>query len=324
MTTTTSARAEDRGGEPGPRPGPGVVAGVGRTALMVAAARAIETCRTDALAHDPYAAHFVRTAAADGDWPLHPDDVPAGEADPLWGRLARYFGLRTRVFDDHLLEQAQSGVRQFVVLGAGLDARAHRLPWPPGCTVYELDRASVLAFKQRALDALDPAAATPRAHRVPIAADLRLDWIDSLSAAGFDPDLPTAWMAEGLFLYLPATAESRLIDIIDAYSAAGSTFAYEVKLSIETEAVRSSPIYAAADERIGIDMIALFDPDPRPDSVADLAERGWRTETHIPFDHSRRLGRGPLPLPTDALNANRWTFAALAKDNGLPGLGLTR
>ncbi|AZS89383.1 SAM-dependent methyltransferase [Streptomyces griseoviridis] len=324
MTTTTSARPGDRGGEPEPRPAPGVVAGVGRTALMVAAARAIESGRPDALAQDPYAAHFVRAAAAGGEWPLHPDEVPGGEADPLWGRLGRYFGLRTRVFDDHLLRQAEAGVRQFVLLGAGLDARAHRLPWPRDCTVYELDRASVLAFKQRALDALDPAAATPRARRVPIAADLRLDWIDSLSATGFDPDLPTAWMAEGLLLYLPSTVENRLVDIIDAYSASGSTLAYEVKLSIETEAVRTSPIYEAASERIGIDMIALFDPDPRPDSVADLAERGWHTETHIPFDHSRRLGRGPLPLPTDALNANRWTFAALGDEKLLPGQGVRR
>nr|MDT0524867.1 class I SAM-dependent methyltransferase [Streptomyces sp. DSM 41633] len=99
----------------------GVAGGVGLTALLVAAARAVETHRPDALARDPYAEHFVRAARASALWPVRPEEVPGGEADPLWGRLGRYFGLRTRVLDDHLLRQAYGGVRQVVLLGAGLD-----------------------------------------------------------------------------------------------------------------------------------------------------------------------------------------------------------
>lgn len=279
---------------------------MGRTALLVAAARAIETRRADALARDEYAEGFVRAAGVCAGWPLRPEEVPDGDADPLWGRLGRYFGLRTRVFDDHLLAAARAGIRQVVLLGAGLDTRAYRLPWPDGCTVFEVDREEVLAFKHRTLDGT---AAVPRARRVALAADLRQDWAARLRAAGFEPGRPTAWLAEGLLLYLPSAAEAQLMATVDALSAPGSTFGYEVKYVAESAAVRSSPVYTAARERIGVDLLALFDGDPRPDSAADLTAHGWRAQVRTPFQFSRRLGRGPLPEPDDALAANRWTFA---------------
>ncbi len=150
----------------GTGPFPGVTAGVGRTALLVAAARAVETHRPDALARDPFAAAFVRAAPDAADWPLHPDEVPGGASDPLWGRLGRYFGLRTRVLDDHLLASARAGVRQVVLLGAGLDSRAFRLHWPAGTVVHEIDSADVLAFKQSVLDATGRSP-SPNAARAP-------------------------------------------------------------------------------------------------------------------------------------------------------------
>lgn len=88
----------------------GVAGGVGLTALLVAAARAIETHRHDSLAQDFYAEHFVRAAPACAGWPVRLQQVPDGDADPLWGRFARYFGLRTRVLDDFLLRSVHPGV----------------------------------------------------------------------------------------------------------------------------------------------------------------------------------------------------------------------
>ncbi|WP_433891677.1 class I SAM-dependent methyltransferase [Streptomyces sp. CA-111067] len=284
----------------------GAHGGVGLTALMVAAARAIETHRPDPLARDEYAEHFVRATGPCADWPVHPDDVPDGDADPLWGRLGRYFGLRTRVFDDHLLRQAAAGARQVVLLGAGLDSRAYRLPWPAGRTVFEIDHEDVLAFKQHTLDGLG---ARPRASRITVAADLRLDWTPALRAAGFDPAAPTAWLAEGLLLYLASAAERRLTAAIDGHSAPGSSLAFETKPGAESAAVRASPIYTAARERIGVDLLTLFDADPRPDSAADLTARGWQATVRTPFDFTPRFARGPRPEPGDALATNRWTFA---------------
>ncbi|WP_307806624.1 class I SAM-dependent methyltransferase [Streptomyces sp. FH025] len=286
----------------------GVNAGVGLTALLVAAARAIETHRPDPLARDPYAEHFVRAAPASAHWPVHPRDVPGGDADPLWGRLGRYFALRTRALDDQLLRAAHLGTRQVVLLGAGLDARALRLDWPPGRTVFEVDRPEVLAFKQRVLDGLGTPPAAP--HRVAVEADFRTDWSPALTAAGFRPDLPTAWLAEGLLLYLPGAAERELVAAVDRFSAPGSTLAYEAKLGVESAAVRDNPVYTATRERIGVDLLALFDSEPRPDTPADLTARGWTTAVHTPFEFTRHYGRGPLPGPNDTLAANRWVFAA--------------
>lgn len=289
-----------------PQQGIGVDEGVGRTALMVAAARAIEAERPDALAADGFAAHFVRAARASADWPVHPDQVPDGDADPLWGRLARFFGLRTRVFDEFLLARATAGARQIVILGAGLDSRAYRLPWPPGRTVFEIDQDGVMAFKQAVLDQVG---ASPSAERVPLSVDLRLDWIEPLHAAGFDPAVPTCWAAEGLLPYLPPLAERKLIATIAEHSAAGSALIYEVKHGTPPAAARDFPVHTAAREQIGVDLSALFNAEPRPDSAAQLSAWGWSTTVRSPFGFSRIHGRGPLPERNDTLAANRWVFA---------------
>ncbi|HEX4226821.1 MAG TPA: class I SAM-dependent methyltransferase, partial [Pseudonocardiaceae bacterium] len=59
----------------------GIAAGVGRTALMVAAARAMETHRPDSLARDEFAEHFVRAAAVSVDWPVRIEESPGGDAN---------------------------------------------------------------------------------------------------------------------------------------------------------------------------------------------------------------------------------------------------
>ncbi|MFW3464171.1 class I SAM-dependent methyltransferase [Streptomyces sp. 058-1L] len=285
----------------------GVAGGVGVTALLVAAARAIETHRPDSLARDVFAEHFVLAAPASAGWPIHPRQVPEGDADPLWGRFARYFGLRTRVLDDFLLQSVHAGgARQVVLLGAGLDSRAFRLDWPPGCVIFEIDREEVLAFKHQVLDGLS---AAPKAARVPVPMDLRADWAGALPGAGFDPAAPSVWLVEGLLFYLPPSAETYLIDTVDRLSTAGSALAFEVKLDKDLLEHRDSPLYTATKHQIGIDLLDLFDREPRPDSAGNLTDKGWSTSVHTPFDFTRRHRRGPLPEQNDALAGNRWVFA---------------
>ncbi|MFH9613475.1 class I SAM-dependent methyltransferase [Streptomyces pratensis] len=285
----------------------GVEGGVGLTALLVAAARAIETHRPDSLAQDVYAEHFVLAAPPSARWPVRIEHVPDGNANPLWGRFARYFGLRTRVLDDFLLDAVHAGgVRQVVLLGAGLDSRAFRLDWPPGCVIFEVDREGVLAFKHRVLDGLP---ATPKAARVALPIDLRADWVGALTDAGFDTTAPSVWLAEGLLFYLPPAAETYLIDTVDRLSAGGSALAYEVKIEKDLSEYRDSTLYTSTKHQLGIDLLNLFDGEQRPDSAGDLESMGWSTSIHTPFDFTRRHGRGPLPEQNDALAGNRWVFA---------------
>nr|WP_225802967.1 SAM-dependent methyltransferase [Streptomyces sp. NK15101] len=279
---------------------------MGLTALLVAAARAIETHRHDSLAQDVHAEHFVRAAPACADWPVRIGQVPEGDDNPLWGRFARYFGLRTRVLDDFVLGSVHDGARQVVLLGAGLDTRAFRLDLPPDCVVFEIDRAGVLAFKQQVLTDLS---AAPRTKRVPVPVDLREDWATALTSTGFDPAAPSVWLAEGLLFYLPGSTETHLIDTMDRLTTWGSALAFEAKLEKDLLAYRDSAIYTATREQIGIDLLDLFDLGPRPDSAGRLTARGWSTSMCTPFDFTRRHGRGPLPEPNDALEGNRWVFA---------------
>jgi methyltransferase (TIGR00027 family) len=93
-----------------------------------------------------------------------------------------YMASRTAFFDGFFLDAANAGVRQVVILAAGLDSRAFRLPWPDGTTVYELDQPKVLEFKS---SALREHGAQPTCHRVEVAVDLRHDWPMALRQAGF-------------------------------------------------------------------------------------------------------------------------------------------
>lgn len=284
----------------------GVDGGVGLTALLVAASRAIESHRRDSLAQDVYAEHFVRAAPACAEWPVRIEQVPDGDDNALWGRFARYFGLRTRVLDDFVVRSVLTGARQVVLLGAGLDTRAFRLDWPSDCVFFEIDRAGVLAFKHQVLTELS---AAPRVKRVLVPVDLRDDWVSALTSSGFDPAAPSIWLAEGLLFYLPGPAETYLVDTVDLLATEGSALAFEAKLEADLMAYRDSAIYTATREQIGIDLLDLFDKGPRPDSAGRLAARGWSASTHTPFEFTRRHGRGPLPEPNDALEGNRWVFA---------------
>ncbi|MGW7282479.1 SAM-dependent methyltransferase, partial [Streptomyces sp. NPDC054844] len=151
--------------------------------------------------------------------------------------------------------------------------------------------------------------AAPVTTRVPIAVDLRADWVGALTAAGFDPAAPTVWLVEGLLFYLPNAAETYLISTVDRLSAAGSALAFEVKLEKDLMEYRDSPLYRSTHQELGIDLLNLFSQEPRPDSAAYLASSGWSTSVRTPFDFTHRHGRGPLPEENDALAGNRWVFA---------------
>ncbi|MBO0866057.1 MAG: SAM-dependent methyltransferase, partial [Mycobacterium sp.] len=157
-------------------------------------------------------------------------DLPAelAEAEPdlplRMQSMVNYMASRTAFFDGFFIDAATAGVHQVVILAAGLDSRAWRLPWPAGTTVYELDQPKVLQFKS---STLRQRGAEPKAKLVHVAVDLRHDWPEALQQAGFDASAPAAWSAEGLLPFLPAAAQDLLFERVRALSAPGSRIAVE-------------------------------------------------------------------------------------------------
>ena len=272
---------------------------VGATALGVAAARAAETARSDALIRDDYAyllaasagPAWARMASGDDDW-LSDDE----HGRRLHEMARNYQAVRTHYFDGYFNAAVRAGIRQVVILAAGLDSRAYRLDWPAGTTVFEIDQPKVLGYKTSTLDAHG---AVPKARRVPVAVDLRDDWTAALIGAGFDPAQPTAWLAEGLLPYLPGDAQDRLFDLVTAHSAAGSQIAVEAfnlhpsQYSAEKRAARRERT-AHLRERLGLDLdvdTLIYTDDTRTDAAEWLAEHGWRVDAVPSAEEMTRLGR---------------------------------
>jgi methyltransferase (TIGR00027 family) len=197
---------------------------VGATATMVAAQRAL--ANREGLIDDPFAEPLVRAVGMDFVVKALDGEIDLEAVDPEFNlrRAAKGMAVRTRHFDGLFTDATAAGVRQAVILAAGLDARSFRLPWPDGTTVFEVDQPEVIDFKSKTLAELG---AAPTADRRTVAIDLRNDWPTALQDSGFDPSAPSAWIAEGLLIYLPSEAQDRLFDHITALSVPGSRVATE-------------------------------------------------------------------------------------------------
>lgn len=246
---------------------------LGSTAYWTAAVRAGESAREDRLFNDAWATAL------------------AGPEGMAW--LAQRTGdsvlpmvLRTRYFDDFLQQAAaDEAVRQVVLMAAGLDTRAFRLPWPDGLQFFELDQAAILAYKEQVMQA----AAHPACQRHTIAADLTAVWEPDLIAAGFDVTRPSVWLLEGFLFYLPTETLTTLLDRVMALTAPGSYIGFDIinnltltspltKNWVDMQAKSGAPWQGALD-------------DPQE----FLAARGWQT-TLVGFGGAEaNYGRWPFP-----------------------------
>lgn len=264
---------------------------VGATATMVAAARALASAEPTPLIQDPYADALVRavgvdffTKLVDGDITLEGEDAAAAEM------MVSVMAVRTRFFDDFFNTATAAGIRQAVILAAGLDSRAYRLAWPACTVVYELDQPRVIEAKSATMAEIG---ASPSAQRRAVAIDLRDDWPGALRAAGFDPDAPTAWIAEGLLIYLPPPAQDRLFDNITALSAPGSRLATEYHVDAGSTLRERSRAMSERWREHGfdVDLSDLWYDGDRNPVDGYLTQHGWqvtaRPRTEVFADYGR-------------------------------------
>ena len=252
---------------------------VGVTATMVAAGRAMATKDPRHLIDDPFAEPLVRAVGIpffvdmiDGRLDTSPFGDAGGERIEA---MIAGMAMRTKFFDDYFTGSASDGIRQVVILAAGLDSRAYRLDWPSGTVVYEVDQPAVIEFKTSIMKDLD---AAPTATLRTVGIDLREDWPTALRAAGFDASAPTAWLAEGLLIYLPPDAQDRLFDTITTLSAPGSAVATEYAPGIiDYDAVKAGEMTAnMRAQGLDIQMPDLIYPGPRSSAMDYLGATGWQ------------------------------------------------
>jgi methyltransferase (TIGR00027 family) len=277
-----------------------IATSVGTTAVLVAAHRAAETESAEPLIRDPYAKVLV-AGAGTGVWEhmLNPDFIAkiAGvdpEIAAVFENMGNYQAVRTHFFDDYFATASAAGIRQVVILASGLDSRAYRLDWPAGTVVYEIDQPKVLEYKSGTLSQHGVAPAATLRH-VPI--DLRHDWPKALRENGFDVSEPTAWLAEGLLMYLPGDAQDRLFEQVTDLSAPGS------RVAAETVGVHAADRRARMRERFqqlsaqfelneAIDVAELMYDDPARSDVASwLDAHGWSASAVTSAGEMRRLER---------------------------------
>ncbi len=274
---------------------------VGATATFVATGRAMASKDPRGLIDDPFAEPLVRAVGIDLFTKMLDGDLDFGAtANASLERLRALvdgMAVRTKYFDDYFVDATAAGVRQAVILASGLDSRAYRLPWPDGTVVYELDQPQVIEFKTATLAGIG---AEPTASRRAIPIDLRQDWPAALQAAGLDTTAPTAWLAEGLLIYLPPEAQDRLFDNITALSVPGSTVATEfVPGIIDFDADRVRELVNPFREHgVDVDLASLVYAGERNHVVEYLRGKGWEVDQVARTELFRRNGLD-VPAPED-------------------------
>jgi methyltransferase (TIGR00027 family) len=291
-----------------------IATSVGATAVMVALARAAETASPEPLIQDRFAEPLVSTPELERvreqvtAWWSGTDveDDPDGAMRAQ--EMINYQAVRTHFFDAYFADAVAAGIRQAVIVAAGLDSRAYRLDWPAGTIVYEIDLPKVLQYKA---ETLAGHGATPVADRREVPVDLRHDWPQALRDAGFDASQPTAWLAEGLLPFLPASAQEALFASIDALSGSGSRVAVE-NFGVDPDKRRAAEQrwheLKAKREARGQDTSfnpfdLWFSDEGRPECADWFASHGWTTSTLNARDEGQRLGRAPQSEDRPFLNS---------------------
>ncbi|RRA48162.1 class I SAM-dependent methyltransferase [Acidipila sp. EB88] len=198
---------------------------IARSALHVALRRAAHQLYDRPLVfHDPFAVPLLGSEHAHA---LRRTPLPgAGSRARPWSLALRAFAVARSVYAEQQLATAcASGLRQYCILGAGLDTFAWRNPHP-GLHVWEMDQLPMQQWKQQ----LAAAAGLPEPHRVSVPANLADPALAAtLTAAGWQPHLPTLFSMLGVAPYLEAAALQQVLHLVRAQGA-GSGIVLDYRL----------------------------------------------------------------------------------------------
>jgi methyltransferase (TIGR00027 family) len=183
------------------------------------------------------------------------------------------------------------GVRQFVLLAAGLDTRAYRLTWPAGVMLFEIDQPGVVACKEQVLAA---AGAHPLCRRRAIGADLTEPWQERLLASGFVLPAPACFLLEGFLFYLPSPAAEHILDDVLRLASPGSWIGFDVVNSATFTNPYTKP-WVDMQAAAGAPWLGALE-DPK----GFLAARGWEASLSQAGQPEANFGRWTLPvIPVD-------------------------
>ncbi|MBF9067258.1 class I SAM-dependent methyltransferase [Streptacidiphilus fuscans] len=217
----------------------------------------------------------LRLAAPDDDWRGRPDMDPH-----LTSGFRAAMVARARFVEDLVVEHADRGVTQYVILGAGLDTFAQRMPETASrLRVFEIDQPGPQAWKRRRLVELDYGIPS-WLQLVPVDFEASEDWLKKLVDVGFDPGQPAFIASTGVTMYLTKDAIAATLRQV-AGLAPGSTFAmtFLVPPEMLDEADRAGLQASKEGARAsGTPFISFYTPE---EMLALARESGFADARHV-------------------------------------------
>lgn len=203
--------------------------------------------------------------------------------------------VRSRLADDLWVQATGRGIRQYVILGAGLDTSAYRRPGI-ACQIFEVDLPATQEWKRKQL--LEAGILVPsHLHFVPVDFE-HTGLAEGLAQAGFNPKAPTLFSCLGVTMYLEKEA------VIDTFRfIAGCGKGSEVLFEYATPFSELPPIMRVAMEQFTAHLAEQGEPWKSFFEAAALSE----TLTALGFSNSKtwspeELNQRYLVDRTDGLN----------------------